>query len=130
MHFVRVIVCFVLVTFLASSPVTADSFIVKSKRLTVLGTLTQEVAVGTKTAWSIRLNPVIIVHGRQISSLEIKSSDSRKLASLEDKFVQAKGKLTFASGIETAQRPVFQLSSIKEKKEGHLVRCLRKLRLA
>ena len=127
MHFVRVIVCFVLVTFLASSPVTADSFIVKSKKLTVLGTLTEEMAVGAKTAWSIRLNPVIMVHGRQISSLEIKSSDTRKLASLEDKFVEAKGKLTFASGIETAQRPVFELSSIKENKEKCLVRWFRRL---
>jgi len=67
------------------------------------------------------------VRGRQISSLEIKSSDTRKLASLEDKFVEAKGKLTFASGIEIAQRSVFELSSIKENKEKRLVRWFRRL---
>jgi len=115
MQFVRVVVCLVLVTFF-SSYLTADSFLVKPKRLTVLGTLTGEMAIGGRNAWSIQLNPVIMVYGWQITSLEIKSSDIRKLTSLEGKVVQARGKLTFGSRIETAESPVFEVSSIKEHK--------------
>ena len=119
MHFVRVVTCFVLITFFSSSSITTSPLIVKSKKLTVLGTLTEEMDVDANPSWSIQLNPVIMVHGRQISSLEIKSPDTRKLSSLEDKFVQAKGRLTFSFGIETVQSPVFELSSIKEHKSRH-----------
>ena len=119
MHFVRVVTCFVLITSFSSSSITTSPLIVKSKKLTVLGTLTEEMDADANPAWSIQLNPVIMVHGRQISSLEIKSPDTRKLSSLEDKFVQAKGKLTFSFGIETTQSPVFELSSIKEHKSRH-----------
>lgn len=113
---VRVVTCFVLIIFFSSFLITAGPLIVKSKKLTVLGTLTEEMDADANPAWSIQLNPVIMVHGRQISSLEIKSPNTRKLSSLEDKFVQAKGKLTFSFGIETVQSPVFELSSIKEHK--------------
>ena len=116
MHPVRVVTCFVLITFLWSFAITADPLIVKSKKLTVLGTLTEELDADANPAWSLQLNPVIMVHGRQISSLEIKSPNTRKLSSLEDKFVQAKGKLTFSFGTETVQSPVFELSSIEEHK--------------
>ena len=119
MHFVRVVTCFVVITFFPSSSITTSPLIVKSKKLTVLGTLTEEMDADANPAWSIQLNPVIMVHGRQISSLEIKSPDTRKLSSLEDKFVQAKGKLTFSFGIETVQSPVFELSSIEEHKSRH-----------
>ena len=119
MHFVRVVTCFVLIPFFSSSSITADPFVFKSKTLTVLGTLTEEMDADANPAWSIQLNPVIMVHGRQISSLEIRSPNTRKLNSLEDKFVQAKGKLAFSFGIETVQGPVFELSSIKEHKSRH-----------
>jgi len=42
MHFVRVVTCFVLITFFSSSSITTSPLIVKSKKLTVLGTLTEE----------------------------------------------------------------------------------------
>lgn len=116
MHLVRVVTCFVLIPFFSSSSITADTF---SKKLTVLGTLTEEMHADANLTWCIQLNPVLMVHGRQISSLEIKSPDTRKLTSLEDKFVQAKGKLAFSFGIETVQGPVFELSSIKEHKSRH-----------
>ena len=97
---------------LAASPLTF-----KSKRLTVLGTLTDDMIVGTENSgWTIQLNPVIIVDGKLITSIQVKSPRSHQLESLEDKFVQAKGKLTFISGIDIWQRPVFELSSIKEHK--------------
>lgn len=112
----RVLVCtgLLLLFSVLSAP---SSFTIKCKRLTVLGTLTDDTAVGAEsTRWTIQLNPVIIVDGKLITSIQIKSSHTQQLESLEDKFVQAKGKLTVISGIETAQRPVFELSSIKEHK--------------
>ena len=117
MRFARVVTGLVLLTLFSAVSQDASSFDVRSRRLTVLGTLTGEMAIGGKSAdWCIQLNPVIMVDGTQISSLEIRSTDTQKLASLEDKFVQAKGTLTFVSGGQTAQRPVFELSSIKEHK--------------
>jgi len=117
MRFARVVTGFVLLGLFSGCSLNANSFVVRSRRLTVLGTLTGEMAIGGKRGdWYIQLNPVIMLDGTQISSLEIKSPDTQRLASLEDKFVQAKGKLTFVSGGQTAQRPVFELSSIKEHK--------------
>jgi len=117
MRFMRVAIGFVLLGLFSGMSLNANSFIVRSRRLTVLGTLTGEMAIGGKRAdWCIQLNPVIMLDGTQISSLEIKSTDTQKLLSLEDKFVQAKGTLTFVSGGAIVQRPVFELSSIKEHK--------------
>lgn len=97
--------------------VSADSFAVKSKRLTVLGVLLEDAAGGAgHIDWSIQLNPVIMLGGTQISSLEIRASDTQKLRPLEDKFVLAAGKLTMMAGAGAVERPVFELSSIKERK--------------
>jgi hypothetical protein len=118
MCWLRVVVCVILLSVVPTACAPAGSFAVKSKRLTVMGTLTEQVAVGDESAgWSIQLNPVIMVDGTQITSLEIKSSDKEKLESLEDKFVQAKGKLTVILGPETVNPPVFELSWIREHKE-------------
>jgi len=90
----------------------------KSKKLTVMGKLTRVMAIGAEsTGWAIELNPVITLDGRQISSLEIQSSDTPKLESLKDHSVEAKGTLTYVSGTEVSPHPVLQLSSIKALKQ-------------
>ena len=99
----------------AAAP-TAPSISFKPKRLTVLGTLTDDLVLGDEASgWTIQLNPVIIVDGKLISSIQVKSSNKLRLESLEDKFVQATGKLMIFPGIN-ASRPIFELSSIKEHK--------------
>jgi len=50
MHFVRVVACFVLITFFSSPSITTTPLIVKSKKLTVLGTLTEETGVDANPA--------------------------------------------------------------------------------
>ena len=102
---------------LLAIPSNGDSVVIKSRRLTVLGTLIEEKVGSDKSTWSIRLNPVIMLHGQQITSLEIKFRNISKLASLEDKLVQAKGKLSFTPNLESDRRPVFELSAIKERKK-------------
>ena len=112
----RVVVGAVLILFFSDLSLNGNSFTIKSRRLTVLGTLTDNMTVvgAESSGWTIQLNPVISVDGKLISSIQIKSSNNRQLESLEDKFVQAKGRLTLVSGIEIEQRPVFEVSSIKE----------------
>ena len=113
MRFFRVVCCAILLLFCASFP-----SIGKSKKLTVLGTLTEDTpSPANNLGWTIQLNPVIMVDGRQITALEIKSSDAHRLVPLEDKFVQATGTLIFISSAESDQCPIFELSSIKEHKE-------------
>ena len=91
----------------------------KTKKLTVLGVLTEVTAVGGETTgWTIELNPVLMLDGKQISSIEVKSSNSHKLESLKDQAVEATGNLTYESGVETGQRPVLELSSIKPRKHN------------
>lgn len=112
----RVLICsIVILLFFSGSSLADNSLLIKSKRLTILGMLTDDMTVGTENSgWTIQLNPVIIVEGRQISSIQIKSPNSHQLESLEDKFVQAKGKLTFISNVDTEERPLFEVWSIKE----------------
>jgi hypothetical protein len=116
MRVVRYVVWLFAAALFACGSVTADSVaVVKSKTLTVLGTLTDEMSMGASVGiWSLQLNPVIMVDGRQISSLEVKSSDNHKLEALADKFVKARGRLTLVTGVENAEPAVFELWSIKE----------------
>jgi len=112
MYSIRAVVCFIFLVLFSSFPVIG-----KSKKLTVLGTLTEEKVIDSKTAgWTIQLNPVIMVDGQQITWLEIKSSNPEKLEPLEDKFVQATGTLSFISSTDAGECPVLELSSIKERK--------------
>jgi hypothetical protein len=83
-----------------------------------MGRLTRVMAIGAEsTGWAIELNPVLTVEGRQVSSIEVKSSKPKKLEALENKVVKATGKLSNAAGIETGERAVLIISSIKAMKE-------------
>jgi hypothetical protein len=111
MRAVRLSACFAFLLLTAVLPAQTD-------KLTVMGKLTRVMAIGGETSgWAIELNPVLTVDGKQVSSLEVKISDSKKLASLENKTVKATGTLSNALGVETGQRPVLNLSSIKAIKE-------------
>lgn len=113
MRVARLVGCFVLFLICVSLPLVANS-----KKLTVMGRLTQVTTIGAETSgWAIELNPVLMFDGKQISSLELKSSDTRKLESLEDRPVRATGILIYESGVETGRRPIFELSSIKPLKQ-------------
>lgn len=117
MRSVRVLLCFGAFVLFSASCLSADSWLIKSKNLTVLGILTGEGTNDSQTVgWSLTLNPVIMLDGKQLSYLQIKSSDTRRLVALEDKFVQAKGKLTLVSGMDSFEPPVFEISWIKEHK--------------
>jgi hypothetical protein len=84
-------------------------------KMTVTGTLARAMAIGGEsTGWSIQIDPEITVDGKPVHSIEISYKDAQKLAKLENKRVKATGKLTHHHGVETGDRPVLEVASIKE----------------
>ncbi len=89
----------------------------QSDKLTVTGKLTRVMAVGGETSgWAIELDPALTVNGNQVTSIEIQYSNAQKLEALANKTVKATGKLSNAVGVETGQRPILTVSSIKPTK--------------
>ena len=86
-------------------------------KMTVTGTLARAMAIGGEsTGWSIQVDPEITVDGKPVHSIEISYQDAQKLEKLKDKRVKATGKLTHKHGVETGDRPVLDVSSIKGSK--------------
>jgi len=102
---------FIIVLFLAYLPLHA-----KAKHLIVTGKLTEVSTSTGLSTWAIQLNPVITLNGRQLSTLEVKTSHPHKLESLEDSFVQAKGTLISSDGADTSSVPTLKLSSVHSVK--------------
>ena len=86
-------------------------------KMTVTGTLARAMAIGGEsTGWSIQLDPEITVDGKPAHSIEISYKDAQKLEQLANKRVKATGKLAHKHGVETGERAVLEVSSIKEIK--------------
>ena len=86
-------------------------------KLTVTGTLARVMAIGGEsTGWSIAVDPEITVDGKPVHSIEISYEHAQKLEQLANKRVKATGKLTHKHGVETGDRAVLEVSSIKEIK--------------
>jgi hypothetical protein len=106
----RFVVCFVLLFFCVSTLLSA-----RSRRITVTGKLTRALEFGADSSgWSLNLNPVLEFDGKQFSSVEVTCSHPQKLENLDEEFVRATGTLTYSTGPDTTERPVFALSSVKE----------------
>jgi len=89
----------------------------KPQKMTVVGKLGRVMAIGGETTgWAIQTDSEITVDGKQVRSIEVDSHDSAKLQGLDNKLVKAKGILTHRQGVETGQRPVLVISSIREVK--------------
>jgi hypothetical protein len=123
MRLARILVCAALVLFCLAAPnrnlCQSDKSEKpdKSDKLSVTGKLTRVMAIGAETSgWAVELNPPFSVNGKQVSSIEIVAADTKKLESLENKVVKATGTLSNASGVETGERPVLNVSSIKAAK--------------
>jgi len=120
MRLARITACIALVLFCLSAPnrITCQSDKSNnSDKISVTGKLTRIMAIGAETSgWAVELNPPFSVGGKQVNSIEIVSADSKKLESLENKIVKATGTLSNASGVETGERPVLNVSSIKAAK--------------
>jgi hypothetical protein len=86
-------------------------------KVTVTGTLARAMAIGGEsTGWSIQVDPDITVDGKPVHSIEISYKDAQKLEQLANKRVKATGNLIHKHGVETGDRTVLELSSIRESK--------------
>jgi hypothetical protein len=89
----------------------------EQKKMTVTGKLLRVAAIGGETTgWAIQFDSEITIDGKRVNSVEIDYHETSKLEKLENKPVRAKGTLSQRSGVETHDRPVLEISSIKEVK--------------
>jgi heat shock protein HslJ len=90
-----------------------------SPTMTVTGTLSRVMAIGGEsTGWAIQLDSEVAVDGKQVHSIEVDSPKTKKLQKLDGKHVEAKGSLSHRQGVETGERIILVLSSIKEATTG------------
>jgi hypothetical protein len=82
--------------------------------VTVTGKLNRMMAIGAETTgWAIDLGSEITIDGKPMNSVEISYPKTSKLEKLSGKKVKAVGKMTHRQGVETGDRLVLEVSSIK-----------------
>ena len=86
-----------------------------SSTTTVTGTLGRVMAIGGEsTGWAIQLDSEVAIAGKPVHSIEVDSPKTKKLQKLDNKHVEATGVLSHRQGVETGERTILVLSSIKE----------------
>ena len=87
------------------------------RQTTVSGTLGRVMAIGGEsTGWAIQLDSETSIDGKRLDSLEVDYSNTERLEKLADKHVRATGTLSHRKGVETGERLVLVVSSMKEVK--------------
>ena len=85
------------------------------KPISVTGNLERMMAIGAETTgWSIQLDSEKTIEGKPVKSVEIDYKGPKKLEDLKDKRVKASGKIARRHGVETGDRIVLEVSSIRE----------------
>src|ERR1700730_7653931 len=89
----------------------------QAEKITVTGTLNHAMAIGGEsTGWAIQLESETTIGGHQVRSIEVDYPETGKLEKLDSKRVTAIGTISRRQGVETGERPVLVVSSIKEAK--------------
>jgi hypothetical protein len=89
----------------------------KEQKITVTGKLTRAMAIGGEsTGWTIELDSETTVAGKAVHSIEVAYAKTEKLEKLANQHVSAKGKIGHRQGVETGDRMVLEVSSIKAAK--------------
>ena len=87
--------------------------------ITVTGRLTRAMGIGGEsTGWMIQFESETSVDGKPVHSIEVAYRKIAKLEELADKLVKASGKISHRQGVETGQRSVLEITSIKELKDS------------
>jgi heat shock protein HslJ len=87
------------------------------RQTTVAGKLGRVMAIGGEsTGWAIQLDSETTIDGKRVDSLEVDYSNTARLEKLADKHVKATGTLSHRKGVETGERLVLVVSSMKEVK--------------
>lgn len=84
------------------------------KKFTVSGKLTRVMAIGGEsTGWSVQFAEETAIAGQTLHSIEV-SGPTDQFQQLENKHVTARGKLLHKKGVETGDRLILNVTSIKE----------------
>ena len=84
------------------------------EKISVTGTLNRVMAIGGESSgWAVQLDSETTLGGQPVSSIEIEYGNSRKLEKWNGKRVRAVGTLQTRSGVETKERQVLKVTSLK-----------------
>jgi hypothetical protein len=87
------------------------------RETTVTGMLGRVMAIGGEsTGWAIHLDSETTIDGKRVESIEVDYPNTGRLEKLADKHVKATGTLSHRQGVETGDRLVLVVSSMKEVK--------------
>ena len=110
MQIVRIVLSFALAVACAYAQTAADG-----QNITVTGKLIRQMAIGGEsTGWAIQLESQLDIAGKPVNSLEIDAREKAQLERLENRRVEASGTLSRRHGVETGDRSVLAVSSIRE----------------
>lgn len=111
-RFVATLACgFLIVASIVNSVSAQDE---RDGAITVRGTLVRVAAIGGETTgWAVRLDEAATLDGRLTEALEV-DGPVQQFATLEDKRVEATGKVTIRHGVERREWPVLEISNISE----------------
>jgi len=88
----------------------------EQKMITVTGKLVRVVGIGGESAgWAIQLESEIKIEGKPVKSIEV-NHQTKRFEKLDNKRVEATGKLTSWHGIERGDWPVLEVTAIREAK--------------
>jgi heat shock protein HslJ len=91
----------------------------KEQAITVTGRLSRAMAIGGEsTGWMIQFDAETNIDGKQVHSIEVAYRKTKSLGALENKLVKASGKLSHRQGVETGERTILEINSIKEVKDS------------
>jgi heat shock protein HslJ len=87
----------------------------QEQKRTVAGKLIRAMAIGGEsTGWAIQFESEVNIEGKQLTSIQVDSSNVKTLQKLENKHVEATGTLFHRRGVETGDRLILRVSSIRE----------------
>jgi hypothetical protein len=89
----------------------------KDQPIVVTGKLSRAMAIGGEsTGWTIDLDAETTIAGKAVHSIGIAYPKTEKLEKLANQHVRAKGRIGHRHGVETGDRIVLEVSSIKAAK--------------
>lgn len=89
------------------------------RAITVAGRLTRAMDIGGEsTGWMIQFEAETVIDGKPVHVVEVAYRNAKRLEGLDNKLVKASGKLAHRSGVETGERTVLEITSIREVKDS------------
>src|SRR5258708_213694 len=100
--------CMLMVVFIFAQVKTEEQ-----NMITVTGKLERVVGTGGEsTGWAIQMDSEMKIKDKPVKSIEV-NHDTKKFEKLENKRVEAKGKIAFRHTIERGEWPILEVSTIR-----------------